>query len=235
MPNVAFISPKGGAGKTTAALLLALGLAEGGARVALIDSDPNKPLVRWGGLPGRPDAITVHAAPTVQDIRDAAQEARRRQPDWTIVDTEGSVRGAMVFAALRFDLVVTPLTGSQMDVIEAIKASELVASFGKRAGNNLLHQCLLSRVPAALKPRSLATVVAQLRERGIDIMPAALIEKEAFRALFEIGGGLEALEAHGVSGVPAARRNIAAYVDAVTELVGWSATAAAPMAYSRAG
>lgn len=235
MPNIAFISPKGGAGKTTAALLLALGLAERGARVALIDSDPNKPLVRWGGLPGRPDAITVHAAPTVQDIRDAASEARRRSPDWTIVDTEGSVRGAMVFAALRFDLVVTPLTGSPMDAIEAIKASELVASFGKRAGNNLLHHCLISRAPAALKPRSLATVVGLLRERGIDILPTALIEKEAFRALFETGGGLEALEAHGVSGVAAARRNIEAYVDAVADLVGWSQAVAPPMAYCRAG
>ena len=219
MPNIAFISPKGGAGKTTAALALALGLADQGARVALIDSDPNKPLVRWASLPGRPQAVSVHAAPTVQDIRDAAQEARRREPDWIIVDTEGSVRGAMVFAALRFDLVVTPLTGSQMDAIEAIKASELVASFGKRAGNNLLHRCLLSRVPAALKPRSLAAVVAQLREREIEILPAALIEKEAFRALFEVGGGLDALEAHGVGGVAAARRNIEAYVAAVQDLV----------------
>lgn len=219
MPNIAFISPKGGAGKTTAALLLALGLAERGARVALIDSDPNKPLLRWGGLPGRPEAITVHAAPTVQDIRDAAYEARRREPEWTIVDTEGSVRGAMVFAALRFDLVVTPLMASTMDAIEAIKASELVASFGKRAGNNLLHQCLLTRVPAALKPRTVGTVVAQLRAREIDILQAALIEKEAFKALFEVGGDLAALEAHGVAGVPAARRNIEAYVDAVTDLV----------------
>ena len=219
MPNIAFISPKGGAGKTTAALALALGLADQGARVALIDSDPYKPLVRWASLPGRPQAISVHAAPTVQDRRDAAQEARRREPDWIIVDTEGSVRGAMVFAALRFDLVVTPLTGSQMDAIEAIKASELVASFGKRAGNNLLHRCLLSRVPAALKPRSLGAVVAQLREREIEILPAALIEKEAFRALFEVGGGLDALEAHGVGGVAAARRNIEAYVAAVQDLV----------------
>ncbi len=235
MPNIAFISPKGGAGKTTAALLLALGLAERGARVALIDSDPNKPLLRWGGLPGRPEAISVHAAPTVQDIRDAAHEARRRDPDWTIVDTEGSVRGAMVFAALRFDLVVTPLTGSQMDAIEAIKASELVASFGKRAGNDLLHRCLLARVPAALKLRSLAAVVGQLRAREIDILPAALIEKEAFRALFEVGGGLAALEGHGVSGVPAARRNIEAYVDAVLMLLDRPAVAERPVAYSRAG
>lgn len=219
MPNIAFISPKGGAGKTTAALLLALGLAERGSRVALIDSDPNKPLVRWAGLPGRPAGVSVHAAPTVQDIRDAAHEARRHEPEWTIVDTEGSVRGAMVFAALRFDLVVTPLMASTMDAIEAIKASELVASFGKRAGNHLLHQCLLTRVPAALKPRIVRTVVEQLRGREIDILPAALIEKEAFRALFETGGDLSALESHGVAGVPAARRNIEAYVDAVVELV----------------
>ncbi len=234
MPNIAFISPKGGAGKTTAALLLALGLAERGARVALIDSDPNKPLVRWGALPGRPEGISVHAAPTVQDIRDAAQEARRRDPDWVIVDTEGSVRGAMVFAAMRFDLVVTPLNGSPMDAIEAIKAAELVASFGKRAGSSLMHQCLVSRSPPALKPRSLAKVVAMLREQEIDILPTALVEKDAFRALFEIGGDLKALEAAGVSGVPAARRNIEAYVDAVVERLGCPAVAERP-AYCRAG
>lgn len=203
--------------------------------MALIDSDPNKPLVRWGGLPGLPASISVHAAPTVQDIRDAVQEARRRQPDWTIVDTEGSVRGAMVFAALRFDLVLTPLTASQLDAVEAIKGSELVASFGRRAGSSLLHRCLLTRVPAALRPRSLKAVVEQLRARDVEILPAALIEKEAFRALFELGGGLTRLEANGVSGVPAARRNIEAYVDAVTGLLGRPAAAEPPVAFCRAG
>lgn len=234
MPNIAFISPKGGAGKTTAALLLALGLAGRGARVALIDSDPNKPLVRWGGLPGRPESITVHAAPTVQDIRDAAREAQRRDPDWVIVDTEGSVRGTMVFAAMRFDLVVTPLNGSPMDAVEAIRASEMVAAFGKRGGANLVHQCLISRAPAALKPRSLKTVVGMLRAEGIDILPTALIEKDAFRALFEIGGDLSTLEAAGVSGAPAGRRNIEAYVDAILGVLGRQAVVERP-SYCRAG
>ena len=50
MPNVVFISPKGGAGKTTAAVSLALAAAERGQRVAMIDSDPNKPLVHWADL-----------------------------------------------------------------------------------------------------------------------------------------------------------------------------------------
>jgi chromosome partitioning protein len=219
MPNVALISPKGGAGKTTAALLLALGLADRGNRVAMIDSDPNKPLVHWADLPNRRDKITVHPAPTVQDIRDAAREAQRLSPDWFIVDTEGSERGSMVFAAMRFDLVLTPVAGSQLDLREAIKASEMAAAFGRRAGKALLHRALLTRVPAALKPRMLKSVVAQLRQAGVQILPTPLLEKEAFRALFSLGSGFDALEAHGVFGAAAARQNTARYVDDVIELV----------------
>lgn len=218
MPNIAFISPKGGAGKTTAALLLALGLAEQGRRVALIDSDPNKPLVHWASLPGRPPVVTVHAAPTVQDIRDAAREASRRDPEWVIVDTEGSERGAMVFAAMRFDLVLTPVAGSQLDLREAIKAARLVEAFGRRAGKPLLHRALLTRVPAALKPRLLQGVVRELREQQLSLLPTGLVEKEAFRALFSIGGGFDALEANKVWGVAAARQNTSSYVADVLEL-----------------
>lgn len=219
MPNVAFVSPKGGAGKTTAALLLALGLADRGHRVAMIDSDPNKPLVHWADLPNRRDKISVHPAPTVQDIRDAAREAQRYSPDWTIVDTEGSERGAMVFAAMRFDLVLTPVAGSQLDLREAIKASEMVAAFGRRAGKGLLHRALLTRVPAALKPKMLKSVVAQLRQADVQILPTPLLEKEAFRALFSLGAGFENLEMHGVFGAAAARQNTASYVADVIELV----------------
>jgi chromosome partitioning protein len=118
----------------------------------------------------------------------------------------------MVFAALRFDLVVTPLTGSQLDVAEAIKAAQMAEAFGKRAGKPLLFRCLVTRVPAALRPRSLGMVVAELRRRQIDILPTAIIEKEAFRDLFAHGGGLAALAQRGVYGVAAAHHNARAYV-----------------------
>ncbi|WP_337770750.1 ParA family protein [Sphingobium yanoikuyae] len=47
MPTIAFISPKGGVGKTTVALLLASQLARG-AKVTVIDTDPNHPVAAWG-------------------------------------------------------------------------------------------------------------------------------------------------------------------------------------------
>jgi chromosome partitioning protein len=183
----------------------------------MIDSDPNKPLVHWASLPGRPAGITVHPAPTAHDMRDALREAQRKEPDWIILDTEGSIRGAMVFTTMRLDLVITPLAASQLEAIEAIKAAELVGQYGRRQGRDLLHRALLTRVPAAVRPRSVKQVVAQLRECGIELLPTALIEKEAFRMLFDVGGDLDGLARHGAHGLASAQTVAVAYLDAVLE------------------
>ena len=50
---VAVAQRKGGAGKSTVAANLAVALAAGGARAALLDTDPQGTLTRWHGL--RPD------------------------------------------------------------------------------------------------------------------------------------------------------------------------------------
>ena len=53
MPVISFVSPKGGVGKTTSALILATELAaQGASRVTIIDADPNLPIAKWSKLPG---------------------------------------------------------------------------------------------------------------------------------------------------------------------------------------
>ncbi|HEY1750247.1 MAG TPA: ParA family protein [Caulobacteraceae bacterium] len=219
MPAIAFINPKGGAGKTTAALVLGLGLVERGESVVMIDADPNKPLLYWGAMAGRPERLTIYPAPTAPDVRDAYTAARRRGADWIILDTEGSERGAMAFTAVRPDLVLTPMAGSQMEAVQAVKAAGMVKAFGRRGGRDIPHRCLLTRIPPAIRTKSLKVLVDRVRGQQIDFLATALLEKEAFRALFLVGGGFQSLEAAGVSGVAAARSNASAYVDAVLELV----------------
>ena len=51
MPTISFANPKGGAGKTTSALLLATELAGRGAEVVVIDADPE----RWKNCPDMMD------------------------------------------------------------------------------------------------------------------------------------------------------------------------------------
>ena len=57
MPTIVFASPKGGAGKSTSAVVLASELARRGAAVTIIDADPNRPVSAWAKRPGRPEAL----------------------------------------------------------------------------------------------------------------------------------------------------------------------------------
>jgi chromosome partitioning protein len=59
MPVISMCSPKGGAGKTTTAVLVATVLADQGESVTIIDADPNKAVMRWATRPGVPKTLAV--------------------------------------------------------------------------------------------------------------------------------------------------------------------------------
>ena len=75
MPTIVFASPKGGVGKSTAALLLATELANHSATVTMIDADPNRPLSQWASLPGKPDKLMVIASTSEESIIDTIEKA----------------------------------------------------------------------------------------------------------------------------------------------------------------
>jgi len=89
MPTIAFANPKGGAGKTTTALLLATELATRGAQVTVIDADPEKWISQWATLGKMPKGLTVIQDVSEDSIMDVIDTATR-SAQFVIVDLEGT-------------------------------------------------------------------------------------------------------------------------------------------------
>ncbi len=104
---MAFISPKGGVGKTTATLLLASQLARG-AKVTVIDADPNHPIAAWGKDAQLPDNLSIVADVDEDYILDKIEEAAAKTT-FVIVDLEGTAAKIVLLAVSQADLVVIPM------------------------------------------------------------------------------------------------------------------------------
>lgn len=206
MPVIAFSSPKGGAGKTTAATLLATELAGQGASVTMIDADPNKNVVDWAKLPGKPANLTVIGDVTEENIVDHI-EAASATSAFVIVDLEGTASLMVSYAISLADYVVIPVQGSQLDAKQAARQMKLIRSQERIAGRAIPFGVLFTRASPAIMPKTQRHIEESFREHAIPVLTTRLYDREAYRALFSYGGTLEALSAKGVSNLEAAIRN----------------------------
>ena len=219
MPTIVFASPKGGAGKSTSAVILATELAGKGALVTVIDADPNKPVSRWAKKPGRPDTLTVLADVTEETVIDQIDEAAQRSA-FVIVDLEGTASMMVGYAISRADLVIIPTQGSQLDAAEAVKAIKLVRNMEKaREGKPIPSAILFTRTSAAIRPRTLQAIEAEFTQNGVPTFKVSMNERDAFRAIFAFGGTLSTLDRSQVSNVPAALTNARAFASEVVAML----------------
>lgn len=215
MPVILLASSKGGVGKSTTSLVLATTLAEGGIKTALIDADPNAPLVAWkdmttSALPNEFTLVSDVAEDNVIDVIDAAAETN----SFVIVDVEGSANVTVSYAIGRADLVLIPLQGSQLDANEAAKVIRLIKRESKAYKREIPFVAVRSRT-SYIKPRTALHVFNTLEEAGIDLLPTEMVERDAFKALFTYGGTLYDLSDEEVSNPQKAIDNAEALVKAV--------------------
>jgi len=218
MPTIIFASPKGGAGKSTSAVLLATELALKGADVTIIDADPNKPVSEWARREGRPQNLTVVADISEKTIIDEIESAAQKTP-FVIVDLEGTASMMVAYAISRADLVIIPTQGSQLDAKEAGKAIKLINQQERAFGKSIPYAILFTRTSSAIRPRTLQHIQQEFQKHGVRAFQVQIHEREAYRALFSFGGTLESLNPQYVSNLEIAVINARAFAGEVIAML----------------
>ncbi len=206
MPTIVFVSPKGGAGKTTAALLLATQLASS-YDVTMIDADPNRPIKAWAAAGNAPKRLHIVSDVDEENIIERIEEAAQKTP-LVIVDLEGTAAKIVVLAVSQADLAVIPIQGSQLDAEQASRAIKVIKQREKMTGRALPYAVLLTRTNPVIRTRTMSHIQRGLIEAGVPVMETELNDREAFRAVFSFRQPLTGLDPAEVANLDKAIANV---------------------------
>lgn len=195
MPTVVIASPKGGAGKSTTAILLGTELAHAGVKVVMLDCDPNLSLTLWADRGPLPDRIRVLSDVSESDI---VKTIKRHDTDGqiVIVDLEGVASRLVSRAISQADLVITPMRATTLDATIGVRALQLIAEEEEALDRKIPHAVVFT-MTRAIKSKQHSGIAESLAEQGVDLINPPLMERVAFSALFEFGGDLHAMPAQG--------------------------------------
>src|SRR5580698_6302310 len=206
MPTIAFVSPKGGAGKTTSAFLLSAALAKL-YDVTFIDADPNHPIKTWALSGNAPPRLTVVSDADEDTIIERIEDAAAKT-QFVIVDLEGTASTIVVYAITQADFVVIPTQGSQLDANEASRAIRVVLQSQKVKKAIVPYAVLLTRTSTSIRTRGLAHIQKGMIEAGIPVLETELNERDAYKAVFAFQQTLDQLNPAEVPNLDKAKLNV---------------------------
>jgi chromosome partitioning protein len=192
MPVITIAQQKGGAGKTTLAAQLGAALAGTGARVALLDIDPQKSLSAWHAR--RKERLSAAAAGI--DLEEsagwklgAALDRLKKSHAWVLVDSPPHAETEARQAVRAADLVLVPLQPSPLDLWATQPTLDL-ATAEKRAV-----RLVLNRIPA--RGKLLDSIRADIGKGTTPALAAALGNRSAFAHSMGAGLGVTEYEPRG--------------------------------------
>lgn len=217
MPVLVFASPKGGCGKSTAAVIAGTEAARLGISVTMLDCDPNRSLTKWSERGEIPPNITVKSGITqstiIPAIRDADGDGRL-----VVVDLEGVASQTVSRAVSKADLVIVPMRPTALDSQIGSQAIELIREEEDALERTVPFAVLFSSTKAVRSNES-KDIEKSLRANGIDLIEPSLMERGAYSAIFAYGGDLSTMPPRG--NMENAKRNATEYAQAIlTRLTG---------------
>lgn len=239
MPIIAFANSKGGSGKTTSNLLLACELAES-KPVTIIDCDPRKPISRWAGQHPKqieagqkdpkaeakrlafvdlvPKNITVITSKGEDSILDEIDDAAK-QSVFVLIDLEGVASKLVSYAMSQADFVIIPMKEQAQDADAALDIIMEIHRNMRAVRRKIPYSVLFSQTKY-IKTRTARHISKQLDDNEhIDTFKTEIYERDAYSALYTVGGSVRTLDPKKVNNLEKAIENVEAYTaEVVTKL-----------------
>ena len=180
MQTIALISQKGGSGKTTLALHLAVAAAQDNRNVAVIDLDPQQSAARWGDRRAAPVPVVLAVPPS--RLREELERAGHAGAGVVFVDTPpraGSDNAALE-AARAADLVLLPCRPVILDLEAIASTAERIRSVTRAPAAVVLNGCPSRGQDAEHAAEALASL------DDLQVCPVRIGQRVAFsRALLD--------------------------------------------------
>jgi chromosome partitioning protein len=138
MRTIAFVTQKGGAGKSTLASNISVAAKHAGERVFVIDLDPLQSLVNWSKLRGQSEIAVEHIP--ASKLAKALEALEKKGVTLVVIDAPGEDSENLAAAVRAADLCIIPARPNVFD----LWASEVTRVKVKEAGKEytfLLNQC----------------------------------------------------------------------------------------------
>lgn len=170
MKIIAIISQKGGAGKTTLAIHLAVAAEKSGQTSVIIDLDPQASATNWkdSRINDTPVVVSAQSArlTSVLDV------AKKEGAEICIIDTAPHSESAALTAARASDLILIPCRPAILDLRAISSTIELAHIAGKSVA------VILNSVPSR---GSLAEEAANaVKGYGVEVAPIQIGQRAAF-------------------------------------------------------
>lgn len=186
MRVISIVSQKGGAGKTTLAINLAVTAVAQGARVTLFDLDPQATAATWGDRrqTEAPRIISAQAARLPQLLKQVDAET-----DWVFIDTPPAISNTTLAAVKVANHILVPCRAAIFD-LDTLGATLELVRIGQQDAIVVLN-AVPHRGPDAKEAR---TVIASCRAT---IAPVTLGHRAAFQHAATVGLGAIEYEPSG--------------------------------------
>lgn len=186
---LAMASLKGGTGKTTVGLNLAVTAEEAGLRTVVVDVDPQQASSKWGDLravTGRSPSVISAMAARLPQVLDSATQLGA---ELIVIDSAAHAEGILVSTIDVADLVLIPCRPTIIDLQYLAATAQLASLRGKNA----------AVVLNSVQPRTVDRFQAEgaLADMGINVVPVSVSNLVAYARAITAGQGVTEFEPEG--------------------------------------